>query len=91
MFIPDPDFFPSWILDPDLGFKGQKSTGSRIRIRNTGYQMYGMVPYWDKVLTSGGRKEGGGEQTTSPMSSPVGRRLRFSTGVGSLVVLVVVL
>jgi hypothetical protein len=45
--IPDPDFFPSWIripdsgsgffpiLDPDPGFRGQKSTGSRIQIRNT--------------------------------------------------------
>ncbi len=34
MFIPDSDFSPFWI--PDLGSRGQKSTGSRIRIRNTG-------------------------------------------------------
>jgi hypothetical protein len=33
MFIPDPDFFP--IPDPDPGSRSQKSTGSRIRIRNT--------------------------------------------------------
>jgi hypothetical protein len=34
MFIPDPDkFFPN--PDPDPGSRGQNSTGSRIRIRNT--------------------------------------------------------
>jgi hypothetical protein len=33
--IPNPDFFPSRILDPDPGFRGQKGTGSRIQIRNT--------------------------------------------------------
>ncbi len=32
MFIPDPDFFPI----PDPGSRGQKGTGSRIRIRDTG-------------------------------------------------------
>jgi hypothetical protein len=35
MFIPD--FFPSRIPDPDPGSRGQKSTGSRIRISNTGH------------------------------------------------------
>ena len=37
MFIldPDPDFFPSRIPDPHLGIRSQKSTGSRILIRNT--------------------------------------------------------
>jgi hypothetical protein len=45
MFIPDPTFFPSRIPDPDADFlpipdpgsRGQKGTGSRIRIRNTDY------------------------------------------------------
>jgi hypothetical protein len=32
---PDPDFYPSRITDP--GSRGQKGTGSRIRIRNTVY------------------------------------------------------
>jgi hypothetical protein len=31
LFIPDPDFYPSWIPGP--GSRGQKGTGSRIRIR----------------------------------------------------------
>jgi hypothetical protein len=37
MFIPDPelDFLPI----PDPGFRAQKGTGSRIRIRNTGLIM----------------------------------------------------
>jgi hypothetical protein len=32
MFIPDPDFLPK----QDPGSRGQKDTGSGIRIRNTG-------------------------------------------------------
>jgi hypothetical protein len=32
---PDPDFLPI----PDLGSRGQKGAGSRIRIRNTGVQI----------------------------------------------------
>jgi hypothetical protein len=40
MFIPDSDFFP--IPDPES--RGQKSTGSRIRIRNTDFGA--LVPKW---------------------------------------------
>ncbi len=35
---PGSGFFPSRILDPDTGSRGQKSTESRIRIRNTGFR-----------------------------------------------------
>jgi hypothetical protein len=42
MFIPDPDqdldFLP--IPDSDPGSRGQKGTGSRIRIRNTAFKGY---------------------------------------------------
>jgi hypothetical protein len=34
MFIPDPDL--DFLPIPDPGSRGQKGTGSRIRIRNTG-------------------------------------------------------
>ncbi len=34
---PDPDFFPSRIPVPDTESRGQKSTGSRIWIGNTGF------------------------------------------------------
>jgi len=34
LFIPVPD--PDFLLFPDPGSRGQKGTGSRIRIRNTG-------------------------------------------------------
>jgi hypothetical protein len=47
MFIPDPrsGFFP-----PDPGFMGQKSTGSRIRIRNFGLSL----PLWILLMYSTG-------------------------------------
>jgi hypothetical protein len=43
--IPDPDFYPSRISDP--GSRGQKGTGSQIRIRNT---VRGMDPAPDPDL-----------------------------------------
>jgi len=35
LFIPDPDQDPEFVPIPDPGSRGQKGTGSRIRIRNT--------------------------------------------------------
>jgi hypothetical protein len=40
LFIPDPDFLPI----PDPGTRGQKGTGSRIRIRNTGVNYGRLFP-----------------------------------------------
>jgi hypothetical protein len=44
LIIPDPD--PVYLPIPDPGSRGQKGTGSRIRIRNT--------VFYDRILLLGG-------------------------------------
>jgi hypothetical protein len=54
-------FSKIWVWDPGPGSRGQKGTGSRIRIRNTGLQLLvfniGFCPcaIWKENLKEGGR------------------------------------
>ncbi len=59
LFIPDPDF--DLLPIPDPGSRGFKGTGSRIRVRNTGFLMLcccgvSVLP----PAAAGGGGEGGG-------------------------------
>ncbi len=52
LFIPDPD--PDFLPIPDFGYRGQKSTRSRIRIHNNTwvYKRYGVPGSWYIPVTS---------------------------------------
>ncbi len=53
--IPDPGSGPDYLHIPDPGSRGQKGTGSRIRIRNTGYIDVQEFHLWIRILKTAGQ------------------------------------